>query len=156
MPDFHAHASAPIAAPAERVYQILTDYHVEHPAIVPRPPFTTVEVLEGGRGAGTVIDVGMRVFGTEKRVRGVVSEPEPDRIIAETYDDPTVGITTFTIDRKEGGCHLTIATRGRTSHGSLLGRIEELFIGWFLGRTYANELRLIEARAKAQPPKMPE
>jgi uncharacterized protein YndB with AHSA1/START domain len=157
MSEFHVHASGRIAAPPERVYEILADYRTEHPAIVPRPPFTTVEVLEGGVGEGTRIDVGMRVLGTERRIQGTVSEPQPGRVLAEVYDDPIVGSTTFTVDpTEEGGTFLTIATRGKTPHGGLLGQIEEILFGWLLKPVYSNEIRLIEARARAARPKMPE
>ncbi len=149
MPEFHVRSGAPIPAAPAHVYAILADYRKEHPGVLPRPPFTTLEVVEGGTGEGTVIDLGMRVFGQERRIRGVVSEPEPGRILAEAYDDPTAGITTFTIDPAEGGTtFLTIATRARTPHEGFLGRIEELFAGWLLGGVYRKELALIAARSK--------
>lgn len=149
MPEFHVRAGASLPAGPEVVYAILADYRKEHPGILPRPPFTTLDVIEGGSGAETVIDVGIQAFGQERRLRGVVSEPEPGRVLAETYDDPTVRITTFTLDPAEGGkTFLTIATRGRTPHGGLLGRIEELLIEWFLGGVHRKELALIEARAR--------
>ncbi len=149
MPEFHVRSGDRIGAQPAIVFAILADYRKEHPGVLPRPPFTTLDVVEGGTGAGTVIDVGMRVLGQERRIRGVVSEPEPGRVLAETYDDPTVEITTFTVDPAEGGTtFLTIATRGRTPHEGLLGRIEQIFIGWFLGGVYRKELALIDARAK--------
>jgi hypothetical protein len=157
MAEFHVHASGKIAAPPERVYAILADYRTEHPAIVPRPPFTTLEVLEGGVGEGTRIDVGMRVLGTERRLQGTVSEPQPGRVIAEIYDDPTIGSTTFSVDPVEDGTtFLTIATRGKTPHGGLIGQIEEILLGWLLKPVYRNEIRLIDARARALRPKVPE
>lgn len=149
MPKYHAHADSRLSAPPERVYALLADYLTEHPAIVPRPPFTAVEVIEGGMGSGTVLEVGMKVLGKERRVRGTVSEPERGRILAETYDDPVAGTTTFTVEPSEGGgSHLTIATRGKTPHEGFFGRIEELFLNWYLGSVYRRELQLIEARSR--------
>lgn len=149
MPKYHAHAGSRLSAAPERVYALLADYLTEHPAIVPRPPFTVFEIVEGGIGNGTVLEIGMKVLGKERRTRGVVSEPERGRILAETYEDPIAGTTTFTVEKSEdGGSFLTIATRGKTPHEGFFGRLEELFLNWYLGSVYRRELQLIEVRSK--------
>lgn len=148
MPEFHAHASGHIKASPESVYAIFADYRVGHPAVLPRPPFTTLNVLEGGVGEGTKIEVGMSILGRERRIRGVVSEPEPGRVLAEIYDDPNIGTTTFTVERNEGGgTFLTLATRGQTTLGGFWGQIESFLTCWFLRWTYRKEIALVAARA---------
>jgi len=61
MPSHRVSASAEVKAPAEKVYAILADYRHGHPQIVRRPPFGSLEVEQGGFGAGTVIRYQMRV-----------------------------------------------------------------------------------------------
>lgn len=89
-------SSAEIAAPAASVYSFLADYREGHPAILPHPPFVSLDVEEGGVGAGTVIWVRMRVLGRVDGFRAVVSEPEPGRVLVETND--TGYVTSFTVD----------------------------------------------------------
>jgi len=62
-----AYAVAKIAAPAARVYAILSDYREAHQEILPRDFFKRVEVEQGGHGAGTVVNVVSRILGREVR-----------------------------------------------------------------------------------------
>ena len=78
---YEAEASAVIPASPDRVYDILTDYHKAHPAILPAPYFEKIKVVSGGRGAGTTFDLTMNVFGVRRDFHMVVSEPEPDRLL---------------------------------------------------------------------------
>lgn len=56
-------ASALISAPAQRVYDLIADYHNGHPRILPKPYFISLEVEQGGYGAGTVINFQMKLMG---------------------------------------------------------------------------------------------
>jgi hypothetical protein len=38
---------------AEKIYRVLVDYEVGHPAIMPEKYFSKLVVVAGGRGAGT-------------------------------------------------------------------------------------------------------
>src|SRR5688500_9099663 len=89
-------ASALMHAPPQAVYAIIADYHHGHPQILPKPPFVSLAVEQGGTGAGTVIRVHMRVLGQLHMVRAVVTEPEPGRVLVETNDNGSV--TTFTVE----------------------------------------------------------
>ena len=73
-----------IDAPAEAIYAVLADYHVGHNAILPRPYFQEMTVLEGGHGAGTRLRIKMKILGKEYTFNQIVSEPEPGRIIKDT------------------------------------------------------------------------
>lgn len=144
MSSFHAHASGQIPAPPEKIYALLADYRDGHPGILPNPPFVGIEVLKGGIGAGTEIRVHMKMFSKERFLLGMVSEPEPGRILAETFEEST---TTFTVDPAEGGTYLTIATRGKTAFSGFLGMIEGWVSAYYLEYIYRKELGLIGAKS---------
>jgi hypothetical protein len=142
-------ASALIAAPAQDIYAIIADYRAGHLEIIPKPPFISVEVLEGGTGAGTVIRVKLKLFGKVQTYKAVVSEPDPGRVLAETNDNGYV--TSFIVEPREGGkqAYVTIATK-LSGRGGLLGALEH----WLLNRTlrpvYLKELEQLAAVAEAR------
>lgn len=144
MSEIHAEATAIIDARPEEVYAVFADYHVGHPAILPKPPFTKLTIEEGGKGAGTVVLVGMKVMGKEQVIRGVVTEPEPGRKLVESYPDSGI-VTSFTVDPVNDGLQsrVIIATDAKTSSG-LQGFIERLLFPSFLSRVYKTELRQVE------------
>jgi hypothetical protein len=84
MKQIHAEAFAVIAARPEKVYAILADYRVSHPAILPKPYFTEIAVEQGGPGAGTIARARMKVMGMEIAYRLIVSEPQPGRLMQES------------------------------------------------------------------------
>ena len=59
-------AAADIDAPPHVLYDIIADYRVNHARILPRPPFESLNVEQGGTGAGTVIRVTLPVTGEEE------------------------------------------------------------------------------------------
>src|SRR5678810_58918 len=89
-------ASRTIAAPPQRIYSILADYREGHPSILPRQ-FTHLTVERGGVGDGTIIQFTMGLLGRTQRFRGFVSEPEPGRVLVETYETNGV-VTSFIVD----------------------------------------------------------
>ncbi len=144
-------ASRVIPASPSLLWGILADYREGHPRILPRPPFTFLEVEEGGVGAGTRIRVGMRVLGREQIFRAVVEEPAPGRVLSETNDDGYV--TTFSLqpDAETGGCRVTIATAPPAGRG-LRGALETRLLRRLLVPVYGRELELLaEAAGVATP-----
>jgi polyketide cyclase/dehydrase/lipid transport protein len=141
-------ASALIAAPAQQIYSILSDYRTHHPRIVPKQYFTKLEVEEGGMGAGTLTRLDIRVLGTKKTVRHIISEPEPGRVLVETDVEGST-VTTFTVESVADGAQtrLTISTRFRTDHRGLAGKIERMLTLLVLKRIYRLELANIAAYA---------
>lgn len=139
-------ASALIQAPAQDVYAIIADYHHGHPRIIPKPPFASLEVEEGGTGAGTVIQVGMRVLGQLQTIRAVVTEPEPGRVLVEANDNGYV--TTFTVEPREEGQHayVTIGTEMNGRSG-ILGALERWFVTRLMRPTFVKELEQLAAVA---------
>ncbi len=136
--------SAIIDAPSANVYAILADYHQGHPAILPAPYFTGLEVIEGGQGVGTMIAVHMKVFGTEVDYTMSVSEPEPGRILQE--EDTEAGVcTTFTVDpMPDNKSCVTINTITQTSPG-FKGWLEKMTNPPIARRIYRQELAQLAA-----------
>ncbi len=139
-------ASALIPAPPQELYAIIVDYQHGHPQILPRPPFVSLAVEHGGRGAGTVIRVEMRVLGRLQTFRAVVSEPEPGRVLVETNDNGYV--TTFTVEPRAGGeeAWVTIATE-MTGRAGVLGSLERWFVTRLMRPVYVKELGQLAAVA---------
>jgi len=111
MDTYEIHVSKTIKADAELIYRVLSDYHNEHPRILPKPYFAATEVEQGGVGAGTVVRVQMNVMGMVSHLRLFVTEPVPGREIHE--EDPAAGIKTiFTVEPApdHGYSHVSIRT----------------------------------------------
>ena len=139
-------ASAHIDAPPERVYGIIADYRTGHPSILPKA-FRNFSVERGGVGAGTVIRFDVRTLGTTTRFHGVVTEPEPGRVLVERYDEP-VSQTTFTVVAgANGGTDVTFFSE-LTSRDGLGGTIERWMSRRFLRKLYAEELGLLAERSR--------
>ena len=143
MRPFRATASAVVEAPPELVYGTIADYHKGHPSILPTQYFISLEVEQGGVGAGTVFNCRMKVFGNIQSFRAVISEPEPGRVIVETGLDEGGVVTTFVVEPVNTGKHaaVTITTDGSTRRRGVLGSIEGLLATRFLERVYRKELR---------------
>lgn len=133
MGQMRVEATRAMDARPERVWEILTDYRVGHPAILPKA-FGPLRVEAGGVGAGTVIDFDMRVGGSARHFHGEVTTPEPGRRLVETYTDGSV--TSFTLTPVGGGqrTEVRITTVARTPAGPM---------GWLLGLLAPRMLRPI-------------
>jgi hypothetical protein len=150
MPLNQLSASTPVPAPPERVYALLADYRDGHPRILPERYFASVVVEEGGRGAGTVLRVTMRLLGTTRSARMVVTEPDPGRVLQEA--DPESGlITRFLVEPQAGGgSRVTISTEWPRRPG-LSGALEGALAVSYLRRVYGEELRLLESAVRSAP-----
>jgi len=131
--------SAKINSSSKVVYAIIADYRDAHPKILPKPPFVSLIVEQGGIGAGTIVRVQMKVLGKIQTFRTVVTEPEPGRVLVETND--TGYITTFTVepidDRKNS---LVTFTTGIPDSSGLLKKLEFRLTKLLLTPVYKQEL----------------
>lgn len=122
----HVEVSEMIDACPEEIYAVLSDYQEAHPAILPKPYFAEVTEEQGGKGAGTILRVRMKVMGVERTYHLLVSEPEPGRVLAETDADAGL-VTTFTVEPLNEGeqSRVTITTDTKASPG-IMGFMERL------------------------------
>ena len=139
--------SALILAPARQVYAIIVDYEVGHPSILPKPPFVSLTVERGGIGAGTLINLQMRLLGRLQTYRGEITEPEPGRVLVETYLG-TGMVTTFRVESRDDGqrSQVTIVTDTKVRDG-ILGVVEGWLSTQLLRPTYVKELAQLAAIA---------
>lgn len=139
MPRIDVAETAVIPASPAVVYRILADYRTGHPAILPPRTFFDLVVESGGYGAGTVIRFRMRMAGITREIRGEVSEPEPGRLLVETYPD-TGTVTSFTVEPR--GDHESIVTiRTEWEPVGFRGFVESLLAPRLLRGVYVEELK---------------
>jgi hypothetical protein len=147
-------SSAVVQAPPARVYGILADYRDGHPRIVPPKYFTWMDVDAGGVGEGTAIRFGMRILGSSHTLRATITEPEPGRVLVETYPDTGV-VTTFLVEPvPPAAARVEIRTRLSSKRG-LMPAIERFVSRRVLPGIYAAELERIAEHAegrKTHPP----
>jgi hypothetical protein len=99
-------------------------------------------VLRGGIGAGTEIRFALELAGWKQQVEATVDEPEPDRVLSETYPDKGA-VTRFTVDPMGDESRVRIETSWESSRG-LAGLIERLIAPRLFRKLYTEELDLIE------------
>jgi hypothetical protein len=135
--------SREIDASLEAIYTILRDYRSEHPKILPKPYFKSIEVMEGGVGAGTVVRVQMEVMGAKQNLVLRVTEPEPGRALQE--EDLQAGITTtFRLSPLEGGKRTLVRIITEWTPRSGLAGVVERLVNPAVTRTiYKKELALL-------------
>lgn len=138
-------AERTIPAPAETVYALLADYRDGHPSILP-PAFSDFAVLEGGRGAGTRIHFKLTLGGRTQETEGAVAEPEPGRVLTESYPRDN-SVTTFSVGPEGDASRLRIETAWDSRPG-IAGFIERLLAPRLLRPLYRDELDRIEAWAR--------
>jgi hypothetical protein len=130
-------ASRAFPVPAPLVYDILADYREGHPSILP-DAFSNLEVLEGGIGAGTIIQFDLKLAGRTSTTTATVSEPEPGRVLREIESQRGLA-TTFTVESKgSGGCRVSIVTTWKAS--GLKGLVERLLVPAMLRPLYEEQL----------------
>ncbi len=136
-----------ISAPANRIYDIIRDYHHGHPSILPKQ-FSNLRVVEGGVGAGTKIAFDVTVLGQTQHFIAVVTEPEPGRVLVEKNLEPTESVTTFIVEPADQGAEVTIQTELAQRPG-LAGRLERYMTARVLQSIYLAELKKLDERARS-------
>lgn len=147
MPDIVVTESRNIPAPAQVLYDIIADYKAGHPSILPGEFFGRLDVLEGGRGAGTRIRFEMKAMGRVNVGAATITEPVPGRELRETLD--TGIVTTFLVEPlAPDQSRVTITTA--YSKPGLRGWMERLFATRYLRTVYIAELAQLERVASTK------
>jgi polyketide cyclase/dehydrase/lipid transport protein len=133
-------AAATIPARPECVYALIANYNDGHRRIIPKQ-FSDITVEQGGIGAGTVIRFQMSMLGKKQTCRAAISEPEPGRVLVETYLEPEGTVTTFRVEQGSAPAdsHVTISTELPVRDG-LVGLIEKTVASFLLRSIYQKEL----------------
>ena len=140
-------ASKLISSPTQRVYDLIADYRNGHPRILPKPYFISLDVEQGGYGAGTIINFQMQLMGRIQTFHSTISELEPGHILVET-DMNTGAVTTFTVDPRGGQeTFVTISTTTDVPDG-IVGTIQGWLTSQLLRPIYLKELDQLAAVAK--------
>lgn len=135
-----------LPAPAKQIYDLLADYRVGHPSILPRA-FHGLVVEEGGQGAGTVIRFQTTVMGKTETLQGVVTEPEAGRVLVESYPEKGM-VTRFVVDPVTSEtCTLTIETEWQPR--GMMGLLERLVAPAMLRGIFREEIGNIRRRVAA-------
>jgi len=143
-------ASKLISSPAQRIYGLIADYRNGHPRILPKPYFVSLEVEQGGYGAGTIINFQMQLMGRIQTFHSTITEPKPGHILME-IDMNTGAVTTFTVDPRLDGqeAFVTITTTTNVPDG-IVGKIQGWLTTRLLSPIYEKELDQLAAEAKEQ------
>jgi len=143
-------ASKLISSPAQRIYGLIADYRNGHPRILPKPYFVSLEVEQGGYGAGTIINFQMQLMGRIQTFHSTITEPKPGHILVET-DMNTGAVTTFTVDPRldDQEAFVTITTTTNVPDG-IVGKIQGWLTTRLLSPIYEKELDQLAAVAKEQ------
>jgi len=136
-----------VSAPADTVYGWLADYAQHHHQFLP-DAFSDYKVEVGGVGAGTVVGFNVTAGGRTRPYRMAVTEPEPGQVLRES-DTGSSLVTTFTVTPEGAGSTVRIVTTW-TGAGGIGGFFERRFAPGAMKKLYDDELRRIEAYAKAQ------
>jgi len=142
-------ASAIVQAPAAHVYNIIADYRDGHPRIVPPKYFTWMRVDSGGIGAGTTISFGMRVLGQSRTLHATISEPDPGRVLIETYPEDGFATTFFVEPEGAAASRVTIATVLNQRPG-LAAALERFVSRRMLPAIYRQELQRLAEHAEGR------
>jgi hypothetical protein len=146
---FHFAAERVLDAPAETIYHCIADYRRHHRVGGFLPiAFISLEVLEGGVGAGTLFRFTTRVGGRSVTRTQRVSEPEPGRVLEERGDGEG---SVFTVEPRGEARSLVRIETTLQSRG-LDGWLMSIFGPRIMRGIYADELSRLERYAREHGP----
>ncbi len=145
MAEVYTMAEGLVGAPAERTYELISDFRQHHAKFLP-PAFSNLEVERGGVGAGTIITFTATAGGRSRNYRMRIDEPEPGRVMTES-DTMSSMLTTWTITPEGERSRVRVETRWDGAPG-VAGFFERLFAPPAMRRIYNEELRRLDRYAR--------
>ena len=142
-----ASAEHTIDAPADETYHYLADMHL-HAKFLPTP-FYDCEVVEGGVGAGSVIQIKIDFAGGAKVIRMKVTEPEPGRTLVLTDTNGSGLVTTYTLTPQDRKTLVKVAASFDGESG-VAGFAERIAAPRRLHSIYTRQLAAFDAHAREQ------
>lgn len=133
--------------PDRLIYAILSDFREHHLRIVPssvRAP--SFQIIEGGIGAGTIIEHESSLGHEPQPVRYVVAEPEPGRVLTMTGSGGAIVQTFQLTNSSPTQCSLNMSAKFRSRNG-LLGLIDRILGRMELERVLNQKLDNLELYA---------
>ena len=137
--------SRTIHASASQVYAYIADYREHHPNFLPGA-FSNLTIERGGVGGGTVVSFDLRLAGRTSRIRTIVDEPDPGRVLKEISLDSD-SVTTFEVIPNDAGSLVTIHTEWTPEAGAQ-GWIERRLAVPMLRQLYRDELTRLDRYAR--------
>jgi hypothetical protein len=129
-----------IPANVEAVYAVIADYKIGHQAILPRPAFQEMKIIEGGFGAGTRLKLHVRIWGQSYYYEQIVEEPVQGRVIVER-DVNTGQVSTFTLEPLSNTfTKVTISSEAPLSKG-FKGILERISQPSIISKLFKTELK---------------
>ncbi|MFJ9707236.1 SRPBCC family protein [Streptomyces sp. NPDC101234] len=142
-----ASAEHTIDAPSDEVYRYLADMHL-HARFLPAP-FYDCQVVQGGVGTGSVIQVKIDFAGGAKVIRMKVTEPTPGRTLVLTDTNGSGLVTTYTL-APQGGQTLVKVAASFDGESGVAGFVERIAAPRRLHSIYTKELGAFDAHAREQ------
>lgn len=127
MSRIHVETERLIDAKPQDIYTFIADYRDKRPRILP-PNYIDYTVVQGGRGAGTIVRYRFRAARRERPYEIAVEEPSKGRVLLER-DTTSSLVTTWTVTptASKDQTRVAITTEWEGSRG----------IGGFFERTFA-------------------
>jgi hypothetical protein len=140
-------AEGPVGAPADRVYELISDHRNHHPRFLPAN-FSNFEIERGGVGAGTIMTFTLTAGSRSRNYRMRIDEPEPGHVMTES-DTTSSLVTTWTVTPDGDRSRVRIETRWDGAKG-VGGFFERLFAPAAMRSIYNDELRRLDRYAREQ------
>jgi hypothetical protein len=135
-----------VGAPADLTYRLIADDE-HHQQFLPQG-ITNFEVVEGGKGAGTLHRFTVTAGKRAREYLMRVDEPQPGRVLTETDQNSSL-VTTFTVTPAGDSCVVRIETQWNGA-GGIGGFFERTFAPRVLRKMYADELARLDSYASEQ------
>jgi len=136
-----AESSAKIHTPSQTLYQFIADYKYGHPSILPEKHFSDFAVEKGGYGKDTVVCFRFTLAGNSRKMRVIVDEPIPGKLITET--ELETGILTSFLFEPVGDDMTILKITSEWKKEGFMGLIEKIFVPIMMKKVFEKQFENI-------------